>query len=213
MDSTSKFKGYWDSYYTNKLAPSHASGFAQFALTYMEPGRTLIDLGCGNGRDSIFFAQNGINVTAVDMSESGVEDVRRGSGDLPLTAVQDDFVKSKVLFGTGYDYCYSRWTIHAIDDSQQSELLENVWAALKDGGLFFIETRTTGDDIFGIGEKAGPLAYIHENHYRRFIEPDDLARQLKDQGYELLYFEESRGFSKTEDSDPVLLRVVAKKQK
>jgi len=212
MDNqTSRYTSYWDSYYTKKLAPDHASGFAAFVLPYTEPGRHLVDLGCGNGRDSLFFAQNGIEVTAVDMSESAVGEVRRGSGDLPVSVVQDDFVKSKVLFDFEYDYCYSRWTIHSIDDAQQGEFIKNVSGALKDGGLFFIETRTTGDDIFGMGRQVGPRSYIYDKHYRNFIDPRVLEAQLRQQSFELLYFEESRGFSKTEDSDPVLLRVVAKK--
>jgi len=207
-----QFEDYWDSYYERKLAPSMASGFAEFSLPYMRTGGRLIDLGCGNGRDSLYFARNGINVTAVDLSLVGIETVRLDSADLPVVAIQDDFVKSKTLYDSEYDYCYSRWTIHTIDDSQEAELLDNVWGSLKaDGGLFFIEARTTGDEIFGMGEKVGPREYIYKDHYRRFIQAEILADRMRDLGFEVVFFEEDLGFSRTEDSDPMLLRIVAKK--
>jgi len=210
--NTHQYKSYWDTYYTKKLAPEYASGFARFALSFMQPGRKLIDLGCGNGRDSLYFASNDMEVTAIDMSETAIDTVRRGCGDLPVTIAHDDFVHSKVLIDEKYDYCYSRWTLHTIDDLQHADLLRNVWEALKDGGLFFVETRTISDDIYGLGREAGPHAFIYNEHYRRFIHPQDFSEQLCLQGFELLHFEEGRGFSKTTESDPVRLRVVAKRK-
>ena len=208
---TKQYKRYWDSYYTKGLVSIQASGFARFALSYMQPGGHVIDLGCGNGRDSLFFAQNEMKVTAVDISQTAIETVRQGCGDLPVITLQDDFVKSKALFEGEYDYCYSRWTLHTIDDLQQAEFIKNVWSALKDDGLFFVEARTIRDDIYGMGQNVGAHAYIYDEHYRRFIDSQDFAKRLKEQNYEVLHFEEDRGFSKTEESDPVLLRVTAKK--
>jgi len=211
-NNTNQYKSYWDTYYTKKLAPEYASGFARFAMSFMQPGRHLIDLGCGNGRDALYFASNDMRVTAVDMSETAIDTVCKNCGNLLVTPVLDDFVSGKILLLENYDYCYSRWTLHTIDDLQQSDLLKNVSAALNSGGLFFIETRTISDDIYGLGREAGPHAFIYDEHYRRFINPQDFSEQLRSQGFELLHFEEGRGFSKTEESDPVLLRVVARRE-
>ena len=35
-------------------------------MSYIEPNKTLLDLGCGNGRDSKFFINNKLNVVGVD---------------------------------------------------------------------------------------------------------------------------------------------------
>ena len=32
----------------------------------------LLDIGCGEGRNAVFFARNGYNVTAFDISEKGI---------------------------------------------------------------------------------------------------------------------------------------------
>lgn len=41
------------------------------------PGRRLFDLGCGDGRGSVQFANRGYEVTGVDMLESGIAFARR----------------------------------------------------------------------------------------------------------------------------------------
>ena len=60
--------------------------------------------------------------------------------------VCDDFVICKALYQGQYDYFYSRWTIHAVSEKQEWELLKNVSSAIKTKGLFFIEVRSIKDD-------------------------------------------------------------------
>ncbi|MBQ6002802.1 MAG: hypothetical protein IJL18_08130, partial [Synergistaceae bacterium] len=74
---------------------------------------------------------------------------------------------------------------------------------------FFIEARTVSDDLYGSGESAGDNAFIHDGHYRRFIEPEELAGIMSGMGYEIIFLQESKGFSKTKSSDPVLMRLTA----
>ena len=47
-------RDYWNRYYQDGLCPMDPSPFARYAATLVEPGRTLVDLGCGNGRDEEF---------------------------------------------------------------------------------------------------------------------------------------------------------------
>lgn len=49
-----------------------ARGFVRIARTLPRRPRTLIDLGCGEGRDSIYFARNGYRALGVDISSVGV---------------------------------------------------------------------------------------------------------------------------------------------
>lgn len=210
LHHTKKFKSYWDSYYRKDLVSTQPSPFAEFVFPHLEKGRQIIDLGCGNGRDSLFFARNGMKTTAVDLSSAAIEVVSKNGEELTIFPVCDDFVKSKILFSVEYDYCYSRWTMHSIDEKQQTELLDNVYNALRPGGLFFIEARTTKDEICGLGEKVGHNAYVYNEHYRRFLDVAEFAGDLERAGFVVEHVE-GQGFSKTEESDPVLLRVVARK--
>ena len=48
-------------------------------LTAMPPTRRLklLDIGCGEGRNAVFFARNGYEVTAFDLAQSGVDKTKR----------------------------------------------------------------------------------------------------------------------------------------
>ena len=53
---------YWNGIYKNNTITLKESSFAQFCMQYLEKNYSLLDIGCGNGRDSIFFASNGIPI-------------------------------------------------------------------------------------------------------------------------------------------------------
>ena len=55
----------------------------------------------------------------------------------------------------------------------------------------------------------GTIEYIYNEHYRRFIDKNDVVKSLKNLGLVVEYLAEDRGFSKNENSDPVLMRLVA----
>ena len=110
-----------------------------------------------------------------------------------------------------FDYCYARWSIHAISKLQQDELLLNVYKALKVGGLFFSESRTINDVKCGQGEPLGEHEYFSDNHYRRFLDPTSLIAQLESIGFEIMYHEESDKFSVVGEDSPTLIRVIARK--
>ena len=50
---------YWNQYYQNRICSTDPSPFARYVATLVDPGKTLVDLGCGNGRDALFFADIG----------------------------------------------------------------------------------------------------------------------------------------------------------
>ena len=199
---------YWDNYYGNDLAPKPPSDFAKFCFNYTKPEKMLIDLGCGNGRDSMFFCRSGLKVTAVDLSKSAIASFSQA---MPIFALCDDFVKTKLLKCVDYDYAYARWTIHAISKAQQDELLPNVYHALKPGGLFFSETRTINDEKYGQGEALSEHEFIFDEHYRRFLDPEEFLAQLKNIGFVIEHYEESDRFSVMNGDAPTLIRVVARK--
>ena len=81
---------------------------------------------------------------------------------------------------------------------------------LNENGLMFIEVRSIHDHLFGKGIKISDNEYI-DTHYRRFHEKDELLLKLKNIGFDIVYDIESNGFSKLDNDDPVLIRVIARK--
>lgn len=204
---------YWNTYYSKKLAIDTPSPFAVFVAERLKKGKNLLELGCGNGRDSIFFAHMGLNVTGIDASDATIADLRERVDAGNCYFICDDFVCSHALFAGQFDYCYSRFSIHAINEKQEKEVLENVYGALKQGGEFFIETRSIHDDLYGLGECAGENAYIYDGHYRRFIVKGELEKNAEQAGFHIAYSEESKGFAPFGESDPPVIRMILRKDK
>jgi 2-polyprenyl-3-methyl-5-hydroxy-6-metoxy-1,4-benzoquinol methylase len=202
-------KNYWDRYYEKKIVPVEPSAFAQFVEQYIQKNLRLVDLGCGNGRDSMYFCSLGMNVTAIDSSQAAIKYIDEKA--MPISTIEGDFVTALTSSINDYDYCYARWSIHAINEDQQNVLLPNIFNALKSGGYFFMEARTINDSKFGMGKQLGINEFFFDNHYRRFLEPESLKKQLEELEFDIVYFMESDTFSIVEGDSPTLIRVVAKK--
>jgi adenylylsulfate kinase-like enzyme/SAM-dependent methyltransferase len=202
---------YWNDYYKHAVEDlGKPSDFARFAMTYMRgEGGKLIDIGCGNGRDSFYFDENGLKVTAVDSSETAIRSIDEKKRR--IFGICDNFVSAKALFCVDYDYCYARWSIHSVDATQQNELLTNIHGALREGGMLFAELRTVNDPKYGHGQPLGKDEFFLDGHYRRFIRPEEFSDELQSIGFKRVYFKESDEFSVVGNDRPMLLRVVATK--
>lgn len=208
-DVYGKDTDYWNEFYRKSLSIETPTKFAQFIMPSLKKGGRLLELGCGNGRDSIYFQTNGLYVTAVDASKNAIELIsEKNSG---IIAVCDDFIKAPGIFQQQYDYCYSRFSIHSINEKQQNVLIKNVYAALKKGGQFFIEVRSVNDTIYGKGQEVEKNAFIYEAHYRRFIVLDELVRELCECEFEVAYSAEDTGFAPYKEDDPPIIRIIASK--
>ncbi len=210
-DQYDRDRQYWNTYYSEnadiRLIPSD---FAQSIAKEMQAGQHVLELGCGNGRDSLFFLSRGMHVTAIDASDFAIEQLnRKTANDRKAMFICGDFVRNNTLYQMRYDIIYSRFTLHAIDDLQETELLKNIRQALVQNGRLCIEARTIHDELYGKGTRVGPNSFIYNNHFRRFIDPDAFRKKLESAGYQVLFMEEGAGFSKTETSDPVLMRCIA----
>lgn len=68
---------YWkDKWVDCHLEPANSFAKRAYALIKAKKLKSLLDIGCGDGRDSIYFSDKGLSVTAVDFSESGIKKLR-----------------------------------------------------------------------------------------------------------------------------------------
>lgn len=202
---------YWNKYYNSNVCSEEPSLFAQFVMTNMDKNRNILELGCGNGRDSVFFAMNGLNVVAIDASDAAINMLHKKYDMENLCFICDDFVCSATLFVSQYDYCYSRFSLHAISGEQESEIIGNVFKSLAAGGMFFIEARSVHDELFAKGEKVGRNAFYYDGHYRRFIVKEELEAKLTEAGFFIHYSREDKDFAPYGNSNPPVIRIIAKK--
>lgn len=202
---------YWQAYYSENPDPFQPSPFARaVSMRIDNKAGHLLELGCGNGRDALYFAGKiGLGVEAIDQCAEQVARLSKRYGMPNLAFVAADFSRYRAT--REIDYAYSRWSIHAVDAEAEHRSFAWVAKNMRPGGRFFIEARSIRDDLCGVGECVGAHAYMTD-HYRRFIDPQVLRERLHAAGFSIVECVESRGLSAIGDNDPVLVRVVAERR-
>lgn len=202
---------YWDEYYRNKEnAPSIESPFAIFLKEngYLEEGKYIADIGCGNGRDSYYFNNNKMDVIAIDQSKEAIESINNSSTDIQamqLNAKHISHIRT-------VDIIYSRFSIHSMSYEEQLGFIYTSHDRLAHDGLLCIEARTTNDKLCGQGTKGEDTDSYVTDHYRRFIKPDDIISAILPK-YDILYLHVSKGLAMHKDEDPECIRLVARIKK
>jgi ubiquinone/menaquinone biosynthesis C-methylase UbiE len=204
-------KKYWSEFYfNNNELTKKPSLFAQYLVenSVINEGDVLFEIGCGNGRDSIFFAHNNIDVTAVDQCDKNISFLNEQHNNISF--ISDDFTNLSNL-ESKVNVVYSRFTLHSINDEGEQRTLNWVYNNLKKDGILCVEARTLKDPIFGKGIDKGNNIWFYNNHHRRFIDALYFKNKLVEMGFEIKLFEENNGFAKHKDDDPVVLRAIVKK--
>ena len=205
-----KDRAYWDEFYSLEhdeiKAPSRFAKFVYEHFLRGKCGASLIEFGCGNGRDALYFSTNGVSVVAIDGSHIAIENLQKHSQNTQWICA--DFT-APLKLKNKFDICYSRFTLHAIDDSAELGLIKNVKNLLKPNGLFVVEARSINDSKFGIGKRVGDREFISDDHYRRFIDKDIFKANLTKNGFEIISCDESSEFAPTPGQNCVCIRVIA----
>lgn len=206
-------KAYWVAYYDKLLANNKNKNPSPFAQSLVEQGylkgKSMVELGCGNGRDALFFAKNGAIVTAIDQCENTTQILNNYEG---VTSYASDFTNLEpVITSEKFDLVYSRFTIHSIDEEGENRVLNWAFSNLKKGGKLCVEARTLKDPICGKGEDKGSNVWFYNEHHRRFIDAAAFRYKLQEVGFDLVFFQEKNGFAKYKEEDPIVLRMIALK--
>jgi SAM-dependent methyltransferase len=116
-------------------------------LAYLkrENKRTLLEIGAGPGRDSLFFQQNGLDVVATDLSPEMVKLCREKG----LTAYVMDFASPD--FSEPFDAIFALNCLLHVPKSDLPAILQRLHGLLKPGGLFYVGVYG-GQDFEGIYE-------------------------------------------------------------
>lgn len=95
--------------------------------------RTLLEIGAGTGQDSRFFADEGLEVTAVDLSPAMIERVRSKG----VRGVVGD-VTSLGFAEAEFDAVYTFNALLHVPDASLPAALAGIRTALRPGGLFYL---------------------------------------------------------------------------
>ena len=124
----------------------------------------ILELGAGQGRDTIFFAQNGFHIQALDYSKSGLNNIMQKANKLNLldwVSVKYHDVRKPIPFDDAtFDCCFSHMLYcMAFTEKELEFLSNNINRVLKFGGLNIYTVRHIDDADYGKGIHRGEDIY------------------------------------------------------
>ena len=172
---------------------TYADRIVKKILEYKTKGLVL-DLGAGQGRNSVFLAKQGFDVSAIDISSIGIEKLteKANSFGLKIDAKVGDI---RDLKGTGaYDVILAIFVLHHLELEQAEKLISVVKEKTEPNGLNVICAFTKEGDFYK-NPKSKNDFYPNQG---------ELKKVYSD--WEVLFWEEkeTRAYQKRPDGNPMV---------
>lgn len=105
----------------------------------------FLDIGCGLGRHSVYMAENGFNVTALDLSEYGVCHLKKWADEkcLNINTVVSDILKLP-FEDNSFDCIMAYNVIYHTDGEGFVQIVNEIKRVLKPKGEFFVTLLSKG---------------------------------------------------------------------
>lgn len=152
--------------------------FDQLLRGRIGPGMTVLDAGCGHGRNLVFFLREAYPVYAVDPDPDAIRSVQslaeRLAPQLPRSNFRAEAIESSSFPDYAADVVVSSAVLHfARDEPHFLAMLRGTWRLLKPDGLFFCR----------LASSIGMEGRLLRRSGRRFALPDGTERFLVDEPY------------------------------
>ncbi|OPF51470.1 methyltransferase type 11 [Clostridium baratii] len=106
---------------------------------YLKPGMKILDLGAGTGEYSLYFAKRGFKVTAVELVEKHVKQIKgKISKDISLEVFQGNAINLSMIEDKSYDIvlCFGPlYHMHKVED--KLTCIKEIKRVCKDNGIMF----------------------------------------------------------------------------
>ncbi|SHN51456.1 class I SAM-dependent methyltransferase [Desulfovibrio litoralis] len=158
---------HWNTSYTknNEMfgeTPSEPAVFV--ANLFKEQQKTnLLELGAGQGRDTLFFGNKGFKISALDYSQIGLTTIKNKAQAQNLSNIslfRHDIRKALPFKDATFDVCYAHMLFcMALTTTELIFLMGEIKRVLKPKGLCVYTARTTDDPHYKTGIHRGENMY------------------------------------------------------
>ncbi|MEW6375736.1 MAG: class I SAM-dependent methyltransferase [Thermodesulfobacteriota bacterium] len=159
----------------------------------------LLVLGCGYGRNCLFFAKKGFQVVGLDISTVAIEmaKVRAKKESLSIRYIVDDILNfsldEEVFEGI---FCFN--TLHFFSEAERERISDWLIHLLSKGGILVLASMSTRDGDFGKGEKVAENTFESKKGRPIFYFNEDSIRDLFDKR---LHIKDLREIQEQENHD------------
>tara|TARA_Y100000310_G_scaffold332936_1_gene409494 strand:+ start:627 stop:1238 length:612 start_codon:yes stop_codon:yes gene_type:complete len=146
----------------------------QFQLTKFESflsGKKILDVGCGPGRDSGYFTDDGFDVTGVDASEEFIKIAKKEVKGVKFKVM--DFRKLDFK-ANSFDGIWAMASLVHIDRKDILKVLKGFYKVLSSKGILYISVREgEGDEEIRqerYSNEPRHFFYFKENEFKEYLE-------------------------------------------
>ncbi len=176
----------WDEVYNEdpEFFGEKPSAFARmcYNLLRRSSAKKILELGCGHGRDCIFFASKGFEVKTFDYSKVAIDIVAKHAkqNDLQISARVHDARKGLPYPHEEFDAVYSHMFFSMYFTVKELKFLfGEVRRVLKDNGFHYLSVRSRNDRFYGRGNKVADNVYDVNGFVIRFFTKKELKGLMK----------------------------------
>ena len=204
----------WNKVYKsdNNFFGFEPSNFALLCFNHMKANNVnkVLDLGAGHGRDTIFFASNGIEVDALDYSSIAIDILNKIAKEKQLLIIKSQTfdVRNPLPFADGYfDAVYSHMLFNMrFSEEELHFIFSQIRRVLKPEGLNFFSVRNHHDKSYGKGKEVDKGIYDIDGFQIRFFTEKQIQDLTSAEGFEILWIKE-------ECEEPVIVYLVSSRRK
>ena len=150
--------------------------------------KRILELGCGQGRDAIFFASKGIDVVAIDLSQIAVDALSKIAieRNLPIRPIVHNACEGIPYYGSYFDAVYSHMFFNMRFSADKLKyLFVEVKRVLKNDGLNLFSVRSDHDAMYRRGALVEEDIYDINGFQIRFFTKFDIEEIITKTGFDL----------------------------
>ncbi len=114
----------------------------------LAPQQSVLDVGCGNGRNLIYLAGVfGMSGVGYDISTAAIAQATAARGDYPLSFVARSIAGHIDLPDNSQSLVLDMMTSHFLNETERSVLRDEIFRVLQPGGFLFMKTFLADGDL------------------------------------------------------------------
>ncbi|MGM0502351.1 MAG: class I SAM-dependent methyltransferase [Bacillota bacterium] len=145
MDTIEYYNQNAEEFYNNTVNVDMSQQYQEF-LAHLNKGAHILDLGCGSGRDSLYFLEHGYQVTALDASKE-------------LVRLSSELINQQVLhlkfqeldFESEFDGIWACASLVHVNRAEIKEVFQNIIQAVVPNGVIYMSFKYGNQEFYRTG--------------------------------------------------------------
>ncbi len=147
-----------------------------------------LDLGCGDGRNSVYVAEHGMEVISVDKSNRAIKKLKEQAQykNLKINAISQNILNIN-FNDSSFDLIIASTILDHLENNCVNLMFDRIKRWIKDNGIIYIGVFTVEDSANTSNNlTSGPTS----EHIKTFFDLGELKNKFYEENYKILFYEE-----------------------